>query len=70
MICENCGLPAAPHKQEDCFRELVLIKNRSDHVFDAAVRVVAQLGDPMDIADKKLQNAVLELDLATWNYAK
>lgn len=70
MICENCGLPAAPHKIEDCFKELVQIKKLSDHVFDAAVRVVAQLGDPMDIEDKKLQSAVLDLDLATWNYAK
>lgn len=68
-ICDNCGLPAAPHKQEDCFKELVRKKKIGDAMFDAAIKVVHQLGEPQEIKDEKLQGAVLNLDLATWRYA-
>lgn len=69
MICESCGLPAAPHKQEDCFKELVRKKRIGDAMFDAAIMVVKHLGEPQDIKDEKIQQAVLQLDLATWRYA-
>lgn len=68
-FCEDCGLPAAPHKMEECFKELVRKRKISDDMFDAAIKVVHKLGEPQNIQDSELQGAVLSLDLATWRYA-
>lgn len=68
-LCENCGLPAAPHNVTDCFKELVGKKKIADQMFQEAVKLVHVLGDPQKIKNKKMQSAVLGLDLATWRYA-
>jgi len=69
VICESCGLPAAPHDLAVCFKELVRKKTIADQMFTEAVAVVHKLGDPLKITDDDLRNAVLSLDLATWRYA-
>lgn len=68
-ICENCDLPAAPHNVTDCFKELLRKKKIADQMFNAAIRVVHRLEDPVKMEDKELQSAVLSLDLSTWQYA-
>lgn len=68
-ICETCDLPAAPHKQEECMQELIRKKKIADVVFAAAVHLTAEMGDPHKIRNKAVQQAVLDLDLATWRYA-
>jgi len=69
MICEHCGLPAAPHNVTDCFKELVRKRKIADEMFNAAIKVIHKLGDPIKIPDEDLQNAVTSLDVQTWRYA-
>lgn len=68
-ICETCDLPAAPHKPEECVEELKRKKKIGDAMFNAAVELVVAMGEPMNIKDEKVQQAVLKLDLTTWRYA-
>lgn len=68
-LCEVCDLPAAPHKPEECMEELVRKKKVADTMFTAAIQLVHKMGEPQDIKDKDVQQAVLKLDLETWRYA-
>lgn len=68
-ICEVCDLPAAPHKSDECMQELVRKKKIADDMFDAAIKVIHHLEDPVSMKDEKLSSLVVSLDLATWRYA-
>jgi hypothetical protein len=68
-ICESCGLPAAPHNVTDCFKELVHKRKRADDMFDAAIKLIHYMEDPVTIKDEKLSSLVVDLDLTTWRYA-
>lgn len=68
-ICENCEQPAAPHNITDCFQELVHKKKRADAMFDAAIKLIHYMEDPVSIKDEKLSGLVVSLDLTAWRYA-
>ena len=68
-FCESCDLPAAPHNVTDCFQELVRKRKIADEMFDAAIKVVHHLEDPVKMKDEKLSDLVVNLDLMTWRYA-
>lgn len=68
-ICEICEQPAAPHKPEECFQELRRKKKFADDMFNAAIRLIHKMEEPLEIKDEKIRNAVVALDVATWRYA-
>jgi hypothetical protein len=68
-ICESCGLPASPHKVTDCVLELVHKKRIADEMFNAAIKLIHNLEDPVMMKDRKLSRLIVDLDLATWRYA-
>jgi hypothetical protein len=68
-ICEICDQPAAPHKPEECLEELQRKKRIADSMFDAAVSLIVKMGEPLEIKDEKLREAVVSLDVVTWRYA-
>jgi hypothetical protein len=68
-ICDVCDLPAAPHKPEECLDELKRKKKIADDMFDAAISLLVKMGEPLEIADEKIRDAVVALDVETWRYA-
>lgn len=68
-FCASCGLPAAPHDLKDCFQELVRKRKLADGMFDAAIKLVHHLEEPVTMKDKKLGHLVVNLDVMTWRYA-
>lgn len=67
-FCGACGLPGE-HSKDECFDELVKKREKADAMFDQATHLLIYLGDPTKIVDKKLQDKVVALDVATWRYA-
>ena len=68
-FCDDCGLPAAPHAKDDCFKELVRKKRIGDVMFGAAIKLVHKMGEPEDPKNAAVSAEILELDLATWRWA-
>jgi hypothetical protein len=68
-FCDDCGLPAAPHAKDDCFKELVRKRKLGDAMFDAAIALVHDMGDPVDPKNASVSDRLVALDLATWRWA-